>query len=114
MFRQGLSRTKAMNDFSPLTIGNAYHIRDERPNGFIGIAILREINPANYPEGSFKFKLLDGPDGIDAGVFSREHIGGIAQRQDSLSDQLCDLHRYSVQLGMYDAADWLKANFKGL
>lgn len=98
-----------MNDTS-LIIGKAYHIRDERPNGFVGIAILREINPANFPDGSFEFKLLDDPDGVDAGVFSREHIGEIAQRRDSLSEQLRDLHRYAVQLGMYDAADWLKAN----
>lgn len=35
-----------MND-KPLLVGKAYHIRDERPNGFVGIAILREINPPN-------------------------------------------------------------------
>lgn len=29
------------------------------------------------------------------------------QRQDSLQDQLIDLHNAAVQLGMYDAADWL-------
>jgi hypothetical protein len=29
------------------------------------------------------------------------------QRQDSLNDQLRDLHRLAARLGMYDAADWL-------
>jgi hypothetical protein len=29
------------------------------------------------------------------------------QRQDSLADQLADLHRVAARLGMYDAADWL-------
>jgi len=29
------------------------------------------------------------------------------QRQDSLTDQLVDLHRVAARLGMYDAADWL-------
>jgi len=29
------------------------------------------------------------------------------QRQDSLADQLTDLHRVAARLGMYDAADWL-------
>jgi hypothetical protein len=29
------------------------------------------------------------------------------QRQDSLVDQLTDLHRVAARLGMYDAADWL-------
>lgn len=29
------------------------------------------------------------------------------QRQDSLTDQLRDLHRVAARLGMYDAADWL-------
>lgn len=29
------------------------------------------------------------------------------QRQDSLLDQLEDLHRVAVRFGMYDAADWL-------
>lgn len=29
------------------------------------------------------------------------------QRQDSLSEQLDDLHRVAARLGMYDAADWL-------
>jgi hypothetical protein len=29
------------------------------------------------------------------------------QRQDSLTDQLIDLHRVAARLGMYDAADWL-------
>lgn len=31
----------------------------------------------------------------------------IAQRQDSLSDQLSDLHRLAVLFGLYDAADWV-------
>jgi hypothetical protein len=29
------------------------------------------------------------------------------QRQDSLADQLRDLHRIAARYGMYDAADWL-------
>jgi hypothetical protein len=29
------------------------------------------------------------------------------QRQDSLRDQLTDLHRVAARLGMYNAADWL-------
>ena len=29
------------------------------------------------------------------------------QRQDSVTDQLTDLHRIAARLGMYDAADWL-------
>jgi len=29
------------------------------------------------------------------------------QRQDSVSDQLSDLHAIAVRCGMYDAADWL-------
>jgi len=29
------------------------------------------------------------------------------QRQDSLRDQLKDLHIMAARLGMYDAADWL-------
>lgn len=97
---------------TPLLVGKAYHIRDESYNGFIGIGILKDINPPDYPAGTFGFTLLDDPDGIDYGVFSRECIGECAQRQDSLSEQLRDLHRYAVQLGMYDAADWLKANAK--
>lgn len=95
----------------PLVIGHAYHIRDERPNGFVGVGILREINPDNYPEGSFEFELLNDPDGIDRGVFSREHIGEIAQRQDSVTEQMNDLLKIAVQLGMYDAVDWVKARW---
>lgn len=35
------------------------------------------------------------------------------QRQDSLAEQLVDLHVMAGRLGMYDAADWLwKAAFK--
>lgn len=93
---------------TPLIIGKAYHIKDASSNGFIGIGILKEINPPEYPEGSFGFTLLDDPEGINYGVFFREHIGEIVQRQDDLKTQLNDLHRYAVQLGMYDAADWLK------
>lgn len=29
------------------------------------------------------------------------------QRQDSLADQLRDLHHLAARVGMYDAADWL-------
>jgi hypothetical protein len=31
------------------------------------------------------------------------------QRQDSMLDQLKDLHRVAITLGMYDAADGLRA-----
>lgn len=31
----------------------------------------------------------------------------LPQRQDSLSDQLRDLHMLAARYGMYDAADWL-------
>lgn len=34
-------------------------------------------------------------------------VGQQPQRQDSLDDQLHDLHRVAARLGMYDAADWL-------
>lgn len=37
-------------------------------------------------------------------------VDGIEQRpprQDSLKDQLADLHTVASRLGMYDAADWL-------
>jgi hypothetical protein len=40
------------------------------------------------------------------GLFFR-HVGQQPQRQDSLEDQLRDLHRVAMQLGCYDAADWL-------
>jgi hypothetical protein len=33
-------------------------------------------------------------------------------RQDSLLDQVSDLHRIAVRLGMYDAADLLAKSFK--
>lgn len=95
---------------TPLLVGKAYNIRDEGRNGFVGVGILKDINPPEYPTGLFRFKLLNDPDGFDYGVFSRECIGECAQRHDSLSEQLRDLHSYAVQLGMYDAADWLKAN----
>lgn len=97
---------------TPLIVGQAYHIRDESKNGFVGIGILKEVNPPNYPEGVFLFRLLDDPEGIDYGAYTREYIGEIAQRQDSLNEQLRDLHRYAVQLKMYDAADWLEAKIK--
>jgi hypothetical protein len=31
------------------------------------------------------------------------------QRQDALDDQLDDLERVAVRLGLYDAHDWLRA-----
>jgi hypothetical protein len=31
----------------------------------------------------------------------------LPQRQDSLTNQLTDLHRIAARLGMYDAADWI-------
>jgi hypothetical protein len=36
-----------------------------------------------------------------------EQIAQQPQRQDSLNDQLIDLHRVAVKLGCYDAADWI-------
>lgn len=33
------------------------------------------------------------------------------QRQDSITDQMRDLHRLAVENGMYDAADWLTRTF---
>ena len=37
-----------------------------------------------------------------------QQLPKLAQRQDSLTDQLNDLHRVANRLGMYDAADWLR------
>lgn len=37
----------------------------------------------------------------------REHYAKV-QRQDSLTEQLEDLHRYAIREGMYDAAEWLR------
>jgi hypothetical protein len=39
-------------------------------------------------------------------VFFR-HVKQQSPRQDSLDDQLRDLHRVAARLGCYDAADWL-------
>lgn len=75
-----------MND-KPLLVGKAYCIRDKSPNGFVGIGILKDINPPNYPQGLFGFTLLDDPDGIDYGVFARECI------EDSLSEPPVSLRR---------------------
>lgn len=36
-----------------------------------------------------------------------DQIPQLPQRQDSLADQLHDLHIVATRLGMYDAADWL-------
>jgi hypothetical protein len=40
------------------------------------------------------------------------HGIGPPQRQDSLTDQLIDLHIVATKLGMYDAADWMWKNAK--
>lgn len=108
---RGTYLTFKMND-TPLMVGRAYHIRDESENGFVGVGILKDINPPAYPTGTFGFTLLDDPDGINYGVFARDCIGEVAQRQDSLSDQLRDLLRFATQLRMYDAADWLEAKMR--
>ena len=34
------------------------------------------------------------------------------QRQDSVTDQLRDLHQLAILHGMYDAADWIKRRFE--
>jgi hypothetical protein len=36
------------------------------------------------------------------------HGGILPQRQDSLLEQLEDLHQVAQELGMYDAADWMR------
>jgi len=48
------------------------------------------------------------PDRHDSVVdYVRQRIPQQAQRQDSLLDQLKDLHAVAARLGMYDAADTL-------
>lgn len=96
-----------------LIIGRPYHIKDTRQNGFIGIGILKGVNPPEYPDGQYLFTLIDDPDGVQDGVFPRECIGELAQRQDSVTDQLNDLIKFAIQSGMYDAVDWIKSKMKG-
>jgi hypothetical protein len=38
-----------------------------------------------------------------------EQTPASGQRQDSLNNQLNDLHRLAVEHGMYDAADWMRS-----
>ena len=37
-----------------------------------------------------------------------DEIPALRQRQDSLDEQLQDLSRVAIKLGMYDADDWLR------
>jgi hypothetical protein len=41
-----------------------------------------------------------------------DQIEQVPQRQDSLEDQLHDMARAANRLGCYDAADWIRQNFK--
>lgn len=40
-----------------------------------------------------------------------QKIPKMAQRQDSVTEQMADLEQVAIALGMQDAADWIKRNF---
>lgn len=96
-----------------LIIGRPYRIKDARRNGFIGIGILKGVNPPEYPDGQYLFTLIDDPDGVQDGVFPRECIHEIAQHQDNGTNQFNDLIEIAVQSSMYDVVDWIKSKMKG-
>jgi hypothetical protein len=97
---------------TPLIVGNAYHIRYEdskHPDtNFVGIGILREINPPNYIDGTLEFKLLNEPTGVELGYFMQEHIGEMAQHPDIIKEQLKELLTYAITQDMTEAVKWLE------
>ena len=44
---------------------------------------------------------------VMAGCDLKKHVPVLAQRQDSLKDQLADLMTVGNRLGMYDAVSWI-------
>lgn len=96
-----------MNE-SKYIIGSSYrinHINSTPEYTFVGVGILTSIDPPNYDNGVFEFRLESCPD-CEYGYFTEADIGEMVE--DGSLTNLNELLNHAIKLGEYEVANFIR------